>query len=499
LKALQIPQIQSPTRGRATTAAHFAEFHLQTPLPWIEVAERAPYFVTDTGDSWTPIGQNDAITWPELVGLFRRRDLVTADRYLAMLAAHGVTVLRLMLEYCHREHRYLERPVGRMVPDMVRLWDDLFAACERHGLRILLTPFDTFWTWLRWRKHPYNTANGGPCPRRSELLTSRETRKAIKRRLEFATERWGGSGVLFAWDLWNEIHSAHAEDCAAHFSEFIADVGGSLRKMELRLHGRSHPQTVSIFGPHIESDPCIAEAIFRHPQLDFASSHFYEAGTIDHPRDTIAPAVSTGRLTRKALAETRPMRPFLDSEHGPIHTYKDHHRTLPEPFDDEYFRHMQWAHFASGGVGGGMRWPNRKPHSLTAGMRRAQLGLSRFLPLIDWQNFRRRNLNEELVVESAGLAPFACGDAEQAVIWLLRTDRIGANKLVEQGVAGGVRLKIPGLRAGTFRVCVFNTMSGEVCAEFQLPHGGTSLLQVDVPPFGGDIALALRVEASGRG
>jgi mannan endo-1,4-beta-mannosidase len=456
------------------------------------VADGAPCFVTDTGDAWTPIGQNDAITWPEFAGLFRRRDPATADRYLAMLAAHGVTVLRLMLEYCHGENRYLERPAGRMVPHMVRLWDDLFAACERHGLRILLTPFDTFWTWLRWSKHPYNSANGGPCPCRSQLLTSRETRKAIKHRLEFASERWGGSGALFAWDLWNEIHSAHAEDCATHFTEFIADLGGSLREKEIRIHGRSHPQTVSIFGPHIESDLCITEAIFRHPQLDFASSHFYETGTIDHPRDTVAPAISTGRLTRVALAETTPMRPFLDSEHGPIHTYKDHHRTLPEPFDDEYFRHMQWAHFASGGVGGGMRWPNRKPHSLTAGMRRAQLALSRFLPLIEWPCFRRRNLNEELIVQSNGIATFGCGDAEQAVVWLLRSDRIGASGLVEQGTADGVRLGIPGLLENVFRVSVFDTRCGELRADFLVQHTGGGVLHVDVPPFKADIALAVR-------
>jgi hypothetical protein len=34
--------------------------------PWIEVAPGAPYFQTDRGESWTPIGQNDAVTWPEL-------------------------------------------------------------------------------------------------------------------------------------------------------------------------------------------------------------------------------------------------------------------------------------------------------------------------------------------------------------------------------------------------------------------------------------------------
>lgn len=44
-------------------------------LPWVEVAPDAPYFVTEAGDPWTPIGHNDAITWPELSGAFLRRNL----------------------------------------------------------------------------------------------------------------------------------------------------------------------------------------------------------------------------------------------------------------------------------------------------------------------------------------------------------------------------------------------------------------------------------------
>ena len=93
---------------------------------WIETRPGSPWFMTEDGDSWTPIGQNDAITWPDLAGLFRRRDLPAVERHLRWLKAHGVTCLRLMLEYCQTEHRYLERPVGQFVPNMVQLWDDLF-------------------------------------------------------------------------------------------------------------------------------------------------------------------------------------------------------------------------------------------------------------------------------------------------------------------------------------------------------------------------------------
>ena len=122
-------------------------------------------------------------------------------------------------------------------------------------------------------------------------------------------------------------------------------------------------------------------AVFRHPALDFHSIHLYEQGTIDRPRNTVEAAVAVGRLMREAMAETPPDRPFFDSEHGPIHSFKDHHRTLPEAFDDEYFRHIQWAHLAAGGAGGGMRWPNRHPHRLTRGMNEAQAAIGAVPPL----------------------------------------------------------------------------------------------------------------------
>lgn len=462
-------------------------------MPWINVAKHAPYFVTDEGKDWTPIGQNDAITWPELRGVFLRKDLATAEVYLRMLARHGVTCLRLMLEYCHGEHRYFEKPAGRFQPNMIRLWDAIFALCEKHGLRILLTPYDTFWMWLRWSHHPYKKVNGGPCDKRNQWLLCAGTRSAIKNRLAFATERWGGSGALFAWDLWNEIHPAHAGDSVEPFAAFVDDIASFLHLTELRLHGRAHPQTVSLFGPVLQKEPRAADCIFRHPALQFASVHFYESNTIDHPKNTVDAAISTGRLTREALAHITDQRPFFDSEHGPIHTFKDKRKTLPEPFDDAYFRHMQWAHFASGGAGGGMRWPNRHPHSLTAGMRQAQQALARFLPLINWQQFRRQNLNKEILVSDKAFAVFGCGDAEQAVLWLLRTNNLTKKGLPDlNSEALPAFAQIPGLRPGRYRLTVWDTATGTAVNSFETEHKAELYLSLPLLPITTDRAFAVR-------
>lgn len=464
----------------------------EAELPWVEVAKGVPYFTTDQGEPWTPIGQNDAITWPELRGAFRRRDLPSVEAYLQYLVTHGVTCLRLMLEYSQVEHRYLERPVGRFLPNMVRLWDDLFDLCAHYRLRILLTPFDTFWMWSRWAHHPYARKNGGPCAKRSQWLLCKETRAAIKARLAFATERWGNNGTLFAWDLWNEIHPAHADDSSQVFADFIDDISSFLRETELRLHGRTHLHTVSVFEPVLDVDPRVGESAFRHPLLDFASTHLYAHPAINMPKNTVDAAIVTGRLVRRALGEIRDQRPYFDSEHGPIHTFKDRHTSLPEPFDDEYFRHIQWAHLASGGAGGGMRWPNRHPHTLTVGMRVAQRSMANFMSCIDWLHFQRQNWNTEIVLSNQSLAGFACGDAARAVVWLLRTDSVQKDGTLSQDAAAlTTSLHLPQLGPGHYQVTAWDTFKGEVCASFVVEQQGDGL-RLEPPPVRTDLALAFQ-------
>ena len=465
--------------------------HRAAGLPWIGVAPDAAYFVDESGAPWTPIGQNDAITWPELAGLFRRKDLPGVERHLRWLHAHGVTCLRLMMEYAQGRHRYFERPAGRFVPAMVQLWDDLFAMCERIGLRIMLTPVDTFWTWLNWRWHPWNRANGGPLGSPRELLLCPATRTLIKARLEFAVRRWGGSGALFAWDLWNEIHPAQAQDSADCWPEFIHDVSTHVRRLELQLYGRSHPQTVSLFGPELTLKPHLPmrEPIFRHPDLDFASIHLYAHGSIDDPRTTVRPALAMGAIVRECLAEITDWRPFQDTEHGPIHAFKDKGRTLPEAFDDEYFRHLSWAHLASGGAGGGMRWPNRHPHVLTAGMREAQHAMAGFLPLLDWTNFKRRNLNEEVQVD--GFHPFCCADDRQAVLWLLRSRSLDLDGRMRRDVAQlPAIVAVPGLEDGPYRIYGWDTVDGRI-VETSQSQSRDGLLQFTSTPIIADRAFAI--------
>jgi mannan endo-1,4-beta-mannosidase len=417
--------------------------------------------------------------------------MAAVEQHLTWLKAHGVTCIRLMMEYCHGEHRYLERPAGRFVPNMVRFWDDMFAMLERVGLHVLLTPYDTFFMWIRWRRHPYNRANGGICSSRRTWLTCPDIRSAIKQRLAFASDRWGGSPALFAWDLWNEIHPAHGGGDPAAVAPFISDIAPWLRAREISRQGFANLQTVSVFGPELINHSALVEPIFRHPDLDFANTHLYEHGTIDAPRDTVAPALAVARLMQTAVDEAGPERPVFDSEHGPIHSFKDKKRTLPEAFDNEYFRHIQWAHLASGGAGGGMRWPNRHPHVLTAGMRRAQRDLGRFLPFIDWLRFHRRNMSSEITCDDPGVAVVGCGDVAQALAWLIRTDAVGNDgTLVPRENAPAARLSVPGLADGTYELITYCTRDGVILTKVTA-MSVAGMLNASIGPVRSDVAVAV--------
>ena len=464
----------------------------------IRVAPGGRYFETFDGEPFLFIGPNDALPWPGLAGLFRQKDPQAVDEYLAGLARNGVTVLRLMLEYAHREHRYFEKPVGRFVPAMVRLWDDLFAACAHHGLRVLLAPWDNFWMARRWHRHPYNRANGGPADGPHSFFTDEATIAATINRFRFVIERWGGSGVIAAWDLFNEIDpywggGPDEQGCV------LSRISDAIREAEQKTWGFTRPQTVSIFGPDPHGNG-YGDLIFRHPCLDFATTHVYDVGAIDYPLDTVTPALDMARWVRHALDQTPPGRPYTDTEHGPIHAFNDHRKILPEPFDDEYERHLMWAHLATGGAGSGMRWPARHPHVLTAGMKRALHSLSGFARLVDWRYFAPRDALPDVSLEGAGgdsVHVFGCRDDTQAVLWLLRG-------LPHAGFKGqlparreplsGLRLRLRGLRSpGDYDVRVWDTQNGRLIrAQSVTARANAGALTLPLPPLAADFAVAVR-------
>lgn len=138
-----------------------------------------------------------------------------------------------------------------------------------------------------------------------------------------------------------------------------------------------------------------------------------------------------------------------------------------------------------------MRWPNRHPHILTPGMRDAQRALANFLPLVDWNSFRRQNMNEEVRLSKPAVASFACADERQALIWLLRTDSVGqSGRLDDDRAPVKNTISVPGLSAGAYDVTWFDTRRGEVVGQGQAFASETALTFDAVVQR--DIAVVLR-------
>lgn len=465
-----------------------------TPSPEpIRVAPGKRYFETFSGAPFLFIGMNDAISWPGLAGLHERRDLPSVDAYLRQIASSGITVLRLMLEYAQIGW-YFEQSPGRFNPVMVQLWDDLIERCAHFGLRILLTPWDTFWMSRRWKDHPYNRINGGLAIGASDFLTNEAVIQAWINRLAFVVERWGKSGVIAAWDLFNEIHP-YWGGTVEQQSQTISRVSTALREVELSVAGFTRPQTVSCFGPN---PPLEYESlIFKHPQLDFATTHVYFKENIDNPKDTVAPAVEMSEWVRYGLTRAE-QRPFTDSEHGPIFLFNNRYTMLQEAFDDEYERHMMWAHLASGGAGSGLRWPARNPHILTPGMQRALHSLAVFTRLIQWRHFTPQPFEERLVSPNGEFRVFGSADSTQAVLWLLRASaaprkpRARRRVLPMQESSHNLELTLLGFEEGIYSVTLWNTREGCIEASYQVTVATDRQLRLHIPTIWNDLALAVQ-------
>ncbi len=466
-------------------------------MAYVRVAPGGRSFMTEGGAPFLVIGHNDAMPWPTLHHMHYEEDIATTEAYIRMLAEHGVTVLRIMLEYAQEQDWFFENPVGQPVSAAVLYWDDLIGLCERYRIRLLVMFWDTFFMSRRWEYHPYGAAGSG-FDGPGSFCTSDSALAAEKARIRFFIDRWGDSPAIFAYDLLNEIHP-YWGGSPADQGRWVTEIARFVKQYELERWGKRHLLTVSIFGALPEAG--YIDLIMRHPELDFATTHVYIFGLVDNPDNTIDGALVMRDAVRHAFSQMDTVRPYMDTESGPIHLFMDLKQTLPGPFDAEYLHNMSWAHLATGGAGGGMRWPFRDPHCLTPEMHDVQLGMSRFVPALDWVQFSPEPWNHRMAVVARGGAgeeasdgrlpvlPFGCGDGRQALAWVLRDLRVVALDLV----LPPADLLMPGLEPGAYVAEFWETYAGLKTGEQRFVVGaGERQLRLALPPFERDLAVAIR-------
>lgn len=440
---------------------------------YISVAPNGRYFVDETGKGFLVIGQNDGVPWPGLSTLLNGLSPQATEAYIQDLRAHGITVSRVMIEYSQEPHTYFENPVGEFSPSMVQFWDDFIKLAEKHGLYLLLTPYDTFWQAEKWGGYPYNAAMGGPCETMHDWLTGRACIEAQKNRWRFIIDKWGGSPNIFAWDIMNEIDIWwNAND--AEIEAYVDEMSVFIRDYETEKWGRSRMLSVS----SAASTPTgrLAKVIYQHPQLDFANTHLYIGTAIKDPENPIEAGMLMAGGVVLSLQEITDNRPFFDSESGPIDDWIE-----SVPFDKEYHHNMSWGHLAAGGAGSGMRWPYTTPHWILPEMRDNLLGLARVASTIDWANFDSQNINRKIRTDRDHIARIGCSDGQTALVWLLLQTHEDPT------------VTLPGAVITVSEVLA----EGEYTVEFWETYEGKLLSRLTVQVVNGELAITLPDMATG--
>jgi hypothetical protein len=141
-------------------------------------------------------------------------DGLSIQAYVRRMASDGMNTLRVFVfTACGRPGAKavpgcLEPHVGVFDEAAAERYDELFAAAERHGVKVVLTLFAVGFTpgdaWKGWEANPYARSRGGPAPAPRDFFTLATAREAARARLRYVLARWGASPALLAVDLLNE-------------------------------------------------------------------------------------------------------------------------------------------------------------------------------------------------------------------------------------------------------------------------------------------------------
>lgn len=381
---------------------------------YLQPAPGGRFFVDSEGKPYLPVGYNHNPDWPEMSPSNPQWDNYNPQRthaYFAELKANGVNLVRLMLET--PTSGAMEDPIGTFVPEHIVWVDNVFAAARKHGIRLMVIPWDTFWMNQRWDICLYNADLGGPVKEKIEWLTDPKVKELQKKRLKLMVDRWGNLGEVFCWELMNEIDLWWGAS-PDQIIEWTEEMAAYIRTYEKQKWGRNHMIAVSTAASMPRGK--LAEFEYRSPVLDMATTHLYIGASMG-PSEPVEPAANIAEGVRHALGQIQDGRPYFDSENGPINRW-----ISDQALDDAVFHNMIWAHLAAGGCGSGLRWPYRHPHHLSDGMLDHLRRFADFVDEIPWAKITGPYGNGPSVESDAGTLALSSGADGAGIVWLLARD-----------------------------------------------------------------------------
>jgi hypothetical protein len=316
---------------------------------------------------------------------------------------------------------------------------------------------------IRWRRNPYNAANGGPCTRPEDYFTDAKSRDLVRRRLRYSVGRWGWASNLVAWELWNEVDNNgnfKSDACA----RWHAEMGGYLRQIDPWRH--------------LVTTSWRDRKTFALPQIDLVQGHSYFKANWDAAEYALQ---DTGHLMRGFGT-----KPFFFGEQGiegPV---------AADP-EGRNFHDCLWSTALSGAAGTGLYWWWHN-YIDTYDLYRHYRPLADFLrnedlPARTWQSAEVCRPNLPVSLKLYGLV---AGD--RALLWV--HDPLAFRIIDGQSVRGpkqpGASLNVVGLGDGDYEIEWWDTLAGGVLRKDRgtvrhMKHTGYGL-ELKPPAFWGDIA-----------
>ncbi|MCX8108148.1 MAG: DUF5060 domain-containing protein [Verrucomicrobiae bacterium] len=351
--------------------------------------------------------------------------------------------------------------------------DYVLAEAERRGIYVMLCLdyhgiFEVkpdYWGGNNyWPRHPYNSANGGPCKNQNEFFTNAEAKRLYANRLRYIVARWSAFPNLLAWEFFNEIDNEYAylkhEDVVAWHQE----MGKKLRALDPAGHMISSSFTGGSERP----------GLFDLEEMDFSQYHSYNE---KHP------ARMTAEKTARFFEKYK--KPFFVSEYG-----TDWRGWKPET--DPHFRALHqavWSGAFTGAAGTGMTWWWESIHA--ANLYHHWSALSKFLA---GTGIGRANMAPAKLVNTEGnVLAFGVSAPDEALIWILDKAYDWPEGATESDPAllTGAKVRVYEVSDGEWYVEWWNTLTGQkVAAQKCTAKSGSVLLEP--PPFKADIAARLK-------
>lgn len=403
------------------------------------VRVQGPVLVDGAGGVFRPLGENRFNVYDPAWS-----DGLSAAAYVARMARDGMNTLRVFVftgcgrPGAKREPGCLEPTLGGFDEEAAARYDEIFAAAERHGVKVVLALFAVGFTpgdaWKGWESNPYARARGGPAAEPGDFFVDPAAREAAKARLRYVSARWGASPALLAVDLLNEPEW----DGGIAESDWIP-WAQDLARTWRALDPYGHPVTLGSVGLHwdVEHDE---RPWWESPACELVQWHRYGADVYDV--HALAEALVT------TIRDTaRSGKPVLVGEFG--------WGGDPAPLHDHTHVGIWAATFAGAGVlvhsappftvdSDAPMTPARAAHfrALSAFLRRAEAA-GALAPAPD------------PAVSLRGARALALAGDRAVAIWLHGpADGYGTPVV-------GLSLSVPGLAAGTWRATWVDDVTGE--------------------------------------